>query len=70
MKADKVRAMNVKELDVQLREIDEQIFRLRFQMSMGQSEGLKKYREARKDKARLLTVKRERELEAAKKESK
>jgi ribosomal protein L29 len=39
-------------------------------MSMGQSEGLKKYREARRDKARLLTVKRERELEAAKKESK
>jgi large subunit ribosomal protein L29 len=70
MKADKVRGMNDKELDVQLREMDEQLFRLRFQMGMGQTDGLKKYREVRKDKARLLTVKRERELAAAKKESK
>ncbi|HAX42207.1 MAG: 50S ribosomal protein L29 [Bryobacteraceae bacterium] len=70
MKADKVRGMNEKELDVQLQQMDEQLFRLRFQMSMGQTEGLKKYREVRKDKARLLTVKRERQLESAKKESK
>ncbi len=70
MKADKVRGMNEKELDVQLQQMDEQLFRLRFQMSMGQTEGLKKYREVRKDKARLLTVKRERQLETAKKESK
>lgn len=70
MKADKVRGMNEKELDVQLQQMDEQLFRLRFQMSMGQTEGLKKYREVRKDKARLLTVKRERQLEVAKKESK
>ncbi len=70
MKADKVRGMNEKELDVQLREMDEQLFRLRFQMGMGQTDGLKKYRGVRKDKARLLTVKRERELAAAKKESK
>lgn len=70
MKADKVRGMNEKELETKLREMDEQIFRLRFQMSMGQTDGLKKYRETRKDKARLLTVIRERQLEAAKKESK
>lgn len=70
MKADKVRGLNSKELDVQLREMDEQLFRLRFQIGMGQTDGLKKYREVRKDRARLLTVKRERELEAAKKESK
>lgn len=70
MKADKVRGMNEKELDVQLQQMDEQLFRLRFQMSMGQTEGLKKYREVRKDKARLLTVKRERQPESAKKESK
>jgi large subunit ribosomal protein L29 len=70
MKADKVRGLNDKELDVQLREMDEQIFRLRFQMGMGQTDGVKKYREVRKDKARMLTIKRERQLEAAKKESK
>ena len=70
MKADKVRGMNEKELDVQLREMDEQLFRLRFQMGMGQTDGVKKYREVRKDKARMLTIKRERQIEAAKKESK
>lgn len=70
MKADKVRGLNDKELDVQLREMDEQIFRLRFQMGMGQTDGVKKYREVRKDKARMLTIKRERQIEAAKKESK
>jgi large subunit ribosomal protein L29 len=69
MKADKVRGLSDKELDVQLREMDEQIFRLRFQMGMGQTDGVKKYREVRKDKARMLTIKRERQLEAAKKES-
>ncbi len=40
-------------------ETQEQLFRFRFQMGMGQTEGLKKYRMLRKDKARLLTVMRE-----------
>jgi large subunit ribosomal protein L29 len=65
MKADKIRELDTKELDVKLREIDEQMFRLRLQMSLGQMDGLKKYRELRKDKARILTVRRERELKAA-----
>ncbi|GIU79734.1 MAG: hypothetical protein KatS3mg005_2972 [Bryobacteraceae bacterium] len=65
MKADKIRELDTKELDVKLHEIDEQMFHLRLQMSLGQMEGLKKYRELRKDKARILTVRRERELKAA-----
>ncbi len=65
MKADKFREMDLKELDVKLHEIDEQMFHLRLQMSLGQMDGLKKYRELRKDKARILTVRRERELKAA-----
>jgi large subunit ribosomal protein L29 len=69
MKAEKLRGMDVKELALKASEMDEQLFRLRFQMSMGQMEGLKKYRELRKDRARLLTVQRERKL-AADKESK
>jgi large subunit ribosomal protein L29 len=36
------------------------MFRLRFQMSLGQADGLKKYRETKKDRARILTVLRER----------
>jgi large subunit ribosomal protein L29 len=50
---------------VQLRDIDEQLFRLKLQMSMGQMEGLKKVRAMRKNKARIYTVLRERELATA-----
>lgn len=56
MKVDKVRDLDTKELDVQLREINDQLFHLRFQLRMGQLDGLKKYRGLRKDRARILTV--------------
>ncbi|MGA8101797.1 MAG: 50S ribosomal protein L29 [Candidatus Acidiferrales bacterium] len=49
------------ELDNKQRDLSEQIFRLRFQMTTGQSEGLKKLREARKDLARVKTLLRQRE---------
>jgi large subunit ribosomal protein L29 len=65
MKADKIRELDTRELESKLREIDEQMFHLRLQMSLGQMDGLKKYRELRKDKARILTVRRERELKQA-----
>lgn len=64
MKADKVRELDNAELRNQLRQIDEQIFRLRLQLGMGQTVALKKYRILRKDRARVLTVLRERELAA------
>ncbi len=67
MKAQKVRDYDAKELQQQLREMDEQLFRLQFQMSMGQMDGLKKVRAMRKTRARILTVLRERELQGAKK---
>ena len=38
------------------------MFRLRFQMNMGQTDGVKKYREIKKDRARIRTVQREAEL--------
>jgi large subunit ribosomal protein L29 len=66
MKTDQIRAMDEKELTLKASEIDEQMFRLRFQMSLGQTDGLKKYRELRKDRARLMTIRRERELKTAK----
>ena len=67
MKSQKVRDLNESELKHQLGEIDEQMFRLQFQMSMGQMEGLKKVRAMRKTRARIYTILRERELEGAKK---
>ena len=49
-----------KELEIQQRELAEQIFRLRFQLSTGQAEALKRLRLARKDLARIKTLLRER----------
>ena len=54
--AEKFRALDPAELDKQLREGAEQMFRLRFQMSMGQTDGIKKIRLLRKERARILTV--------------
>jgi large subunit ribosomal protein L29 len=54
--AEKFRALDAAELDKQLREGAEQMFRLRFQMSMGQMDGVKKVRILRKERARILTV--------------
>jgi len=57
--AEKFRALDSAELDKQLREGAEQMFRLRFQMSMGQMDGVKKVRTLRKERARILTVLKE-----------
>ncbi|PYU16938.1 MAG: 50S ribosomal protein L29 [Acidobacteria bacterium] len=56
----KLREVDTKELEVQQRELSEHIFRLRFQLSTGQAEALKRLREARKDLARVKTLLRER----------
>ena len=61
-RAEKYREMNSSELQVQERELTEQVFRLRFQLSTGQSEGLKKLREARRDLARVKTLLHQQEL--------
>jgi large subunit ribosomal protein L29 len=61
-KIEKYRNMNPNELEIQERDLGEQIFRLRFQLSTGQSEGLKRLREAKKDFARVKTLLREAEL--------
>jgi len=62
MRAEKIRELDSEELRRQAAEMREQDFRLRFQMSMGQADGLKKLRNIRKDRARILTILRDREL--------
>jgi large subunit ribosomal protein L29 len=64
-KIEKYRDMNATELETQERELSEQIFRLRFQVSTGQAEGLKKLRETRKDLARVKTLLRAAQLRKA-----
>jgi large subunit ribosomal protein L29 len=63
--AEKYNELNRNELEIQQRELAEQIFRLRFQLSTGQAEGLKKLREAKRDLARVKTKMRETELRKA-----
>jgi large subunit ribosomal protein L29 len=62
-RAKKIRDMSVDELKNQDAEMTEQMFKLRFQLAMGQTESLKKMRELRKDRARLLTILKEKESE-------
>jgi large subunit ribosomal protein L29 len=65
MKSQKIRDLDEAELRHQLRNIEEQLFRFKFQMAMGTMEGLKKARAMKKDRARILTILREREMSAA-----
>ena len=67
MNAQKVRDLDEQELKQQLKDMDEQMFRLHFQMSMGQMDGLKKVRQMKLDRARIYTILRERELAGEKK---
>ena len=65
MRADKVREIDSAGLTNQLMEAQETLFRLKFQMSMGQNDGVKKYRELKKDRARMLTILSERAMNPA-----
>ena len=65
MKPDKVRNLTEEELKHQETDLNDQLFKLKFQLNMGQTESLKKLRGLRKDIARVKTVSRERELAAA-----
>ena len=62
MKPDKVRNLTDDELRHQERELNDQLFKLKFQLNMGQTESFKKIRGLRKDIARVKTILREREL--------
>lgn len=64
MKAEKLRGLEGAELVRQSQDAQEQLFRLRFQMGMGQFEGLKKYRTLKKDRARMLTILTEKGVQA------
>ena len=59
---EKLRDQDTPELSERQRELAEQVFRLRFQLSTGQAEAVTKLRTARKDLARVKTLLREREL--------
>jgi large subunit ribosomal protein L29 len=62
MEVEKIRNLSDEELALEGRKVAEQLFRLRFQMKLGQTEGVKKLRDLKKDVARINTIAREREL--------
>ena len=59
MKADKAREMSSAELQTKEKELEEQLFRLRLQRSIGQLDNPGKIRETRREIARVKTVLRE-----------
>src|ERR1700733_8753729 len=62
MELEKIRNLSDDELQHQEKTSAEQLFRLRFQVSLGQNDGVKKLRELRREIAQIKTVAREREL--------
>ncbi len=62
---EKFREDGATELQAREKDLAEQIFRLRFQLSTGQAEALKRLREAKKDLARVKTLLRAQQLTGA-----
>ena len=62
MKAGELRDLGADELVTKERELNDQLFRMRIQKSMGQLEAPAKVRDLRKDLARIKTILREKEL--------
>ena len=61
MKVAEIRELTLDELRSREKELDDRLFRLRIQKSMGQLEAPAKVRDVRKDLAKIKTILRERE---------
>ena len=62
MKAAEVRGLSDDELRGRLRELQEELFNLRFQLATGQIENVGRIRTVRRDIARLKTIQQQRAL--------
>lgn len=65
MNAETLRDLSIEELETKDQELREQLLKLRFQQSTGQIESPQMLRGVRKDIARVMTVRREKELRLA-----
>jgi large subunit ribosomal protein L29 len=61
MKPEQIRELGPEDLRGKEKELQEQLFRLRFQKSLGQLDNALKLREVRRDIARVKTVLREKQ---------
>jgi large subunit ribosomal protein L29 len=59
MKPEELRDMDVEALRAKSQEIDDQLFRMRIQKSMGHLEAPGKMRNIKRDRARILTILKE-----------
>ena len=64
-KAKELRELNLDELDAKLAESKDELFKLRFQMATGKQDNSARLGLVRKEIARIATLLREREIEAA-----
>ena len=62
MKASEIRKMSASELDAKLKELKDELFKLRFQQAINQLDNPMRISAVKKDIARVLTVLRENEL--------
>jgi large subunit ribosomal protein L29 len=69
MKAEEYRAMPPEQLDLAYKEVVKQLFHLRVQSATERLETPSEIRKVKKDIARILTIKRQRELDAAKQQA-
>ena len=66
MKVNEIRELNSEEQKEKLASLKEELFNLRFQLATGQLENPMRIKEVKKSIARIKTIQREQELEAAK----
>jgi large subunit ribosomal protein L29 len=64
-KASELRELNLDELEAKMAESKDELFKLRFQMATGKQDNSARLGQVRKEIARIATLLREREIEAA-----
>jgi large subunit ribosomal protein L29 len=62
MKSEQIRELSQDDLRTKEKELHEQLFKLRFQKSIGQLENALKLRETRRDIARVKTILKEKQV--------
>lgn len=65
MKADELRDLSDSDLRTRIDELKESLFRMRFKISLGNTDVVKQLRESRKDLARVKTLLRQRAIAVA-----
>jgi large subunit ribosomal protein L29 len=65
MKAASWREMSGEDLEQKVKDLTEELFNLRFQLSMGVAKNPSRVQQARRDLARAKTILRERQLQSA-----